>query len=93
VIKRVLVSPFKWQRTRWQELFVARPKSQDLPPVLSDSATVSAWISHPGRKVHEDGETLFSWIPKGVIGSGVKAPARNFMASSYTQVTRDEYQR
>jgi len=29
--------------------------------------------------VHEDGETLFSWIPKGVIASGKKAVARNFM--------------
>jgi hypothetical protein len=53
--------------------------SQDLPGDNSDSATLSAWIAHPGRAVHEDGETLFSFIPSGVIGTGVKQPARNFI--------------
>jgi len=53
--------------------------SQDLPDDLSDSATVSAWLAHPGRAVHADGETLFSWIPKGVIASGAKQPARQFL--------------
>ena len=43
--------------------------SQDLPEDLSDSATVSAWLAHPGRAVHADGETIFSWIPKGVMAS------------------------
>jgi hypothetical protein len=38
--------------------------SQDLPGDLSDSATVSAWLAHPGRAVHADGETLFACIPK-----------------------------
>ena len=53
--------------------------SQDLPDDLSDSATVSAWVAHPGRAVHADGETLFSWIPKGVIASGLKQPARQLL--------------
>jgi hypothetical protein len=57
--------------------------SQDLPGEnaadLSNSATLSAWIAHPGRNVNEDGETLWSFIPKAVLSTGVKQPARQYI--------------